>query len=58
MIDLSPLIKGLLPIIGIAISLGQYSKRGHWAREQAVEALAWKTGLPYFFPHEGRRIFK
>ncbi len=58
MVDLSPLIKGLFPLIAIAISLGQYPKLEHWARAQAAEAIAWKTGLPYFFPHQGRSTMK
>jgi hypothetical protein len=53
-VDLSPLIKGLLPIIGIAISLGQYPKLEQWARAQAVESLAWKQGLPHIFHPEHR----
>jgi len=53
--DLSPLIKGVLALIGIAIALGQYPKLEHWARSQALEAVEWKQGLPYFFgpPHAG-----
>jgi hypothetical protein len=47
--DLSPLIKGVLVVIGISIALGQYPKLERWARTQALEAVAWKQGLPYFF---------
>ena len=48
-IDVSPLIRGLLAIIGIAVAIGQYPKLDHWAREQAAESFAWKQGLPHFF---------
>ena len=48
-IDVSPLIRGLLVVIGIAIAVGQYPKLEHWAREQAAESFAWKQGLPHFF---------
>jgi hypothetical protein len=53
--DLSPLIKGVLVLIGIAIALGQYPRLERWARTQALEAVQWKQGLPYFFaaPHVG-----
>jgi hypothetical protein len=47
--DLSPLIKGVLVLIGIAIVLGQYPRLENWARSQALEAVEWKQGLPYFF---------
>ena len=47
--DLSPLIKGVFVIVGIAISLGQYGRLEHWARKQAMEAVAWREPLPYFF---------
>ena len=47
--DLSPLIKGIFVIVGIAISLGQYGRLEHWARKQAMEAVAWREPLPYFF---------
>ena len=47
--DLAPLIKGVLVIVGIALALGQYPKLETWAREQAIEAVAWKEPLPYFF---------
>ncbi len=48
--DLSPLVKGVLALMGIAIALGQYPRLEHWARAQALEAVQWKQGLPYFFP--------
>ena len=48
-IDVSPLIRGLLAIIGIAVAFGQYPKLEQWAREQAAESFAWKQGLPHFF---------
>jgi hypothetical protein len=48
--DLSPLVKGIIVIIGIAVALGQYPKLESWAKGQAIEAVAWKQGLPYFFP--------
>jgi hypothetical protein len=47
--DLSPLVKGVLVLIGIAIALGQYPRLERWARSQALEAVQWKQGLPYFF---------
>jgi hypothetical protein len=47
--DLSPLIKGVLALISIAIALGQYPRLERWARSQALEAVQWKQGLPYFF---------
>jgi hypothetical protein len=47
------MVKGVLAIIGIAIALGQYPRLERWARVQALEAVQWKQGLPYFFgpPH-------
>ncbi len=48
--DLSPLVKGVMALIGLAIALGQYPRLEHWARTQALEAVQWKQGLPYFFP--------
>jgi hypothetical protein len=48
--DLSPLVKGIIVIVGIAIALGQYPKLERWAKLQAIEAIEWKQGLPYFFP--------
>jgi hypothetical protein len=47
--DLSPLIKGVFVIVGFAIALGQYPRLETWARSQAIEAVSWKQGLPYFF---------
>ena len=47
--DLSPLVKGVIVVVGLAIALGQYPKLETWARAQALEAVAWKQGLPYFF---------
>ena len=47
--DLSPLIKGVLVIVGIAIAIGQYPRLEVWARSQAIQAVAWKQPLPYFF---------
>lgn len=47
--DLSPLIKGVFVVVGIAIAIGQYSRLEMWARSQAIEAVAWKEPLPYFF---------
>ena len=47
--DISPLVKGILGIILLAISFGQYPKLEHWARVQAIQALEWKENLPYFF---------
>ena len=44
--DLSPLIKGVLALIGIAIALGQYPKLEHWARAQALE------------PYNGSKVFR
>jgi hypothetical protein len=49
-IDISPLAKGLLTVIGIALATGQYGKLESWARREAIQALKWKQGLPYFFP--------
>jgi hypothetical protein len=49
-LDLSPLVKGIIVIVGIAIALGQYPKLERWAKTQALEAIEWKQGLPYFFP--------
>lgn len=48
-VDLSGLIRGLLTVIGIALATGQYGKLESWARHQAIEAMTWKHGLPYFF---------
>jgi hypothetical protein len=55
--DLSPMVKGVLAIIGIAIALGQYPRLERWACVQALEAVQWKQGLPYFFaaPHAGAK---
>jgi hypothetical protein len=52
--DLSPLVKGSLALIGIALTLGQFGKLETWARHQAVEAVAWKQPLPYFFASKPR----
>ena len=51
--DLSPLVKGVIARVGLALALGQYGRLERWARTQAMEALAWKEPLPYFFapPH-------
>ncbi len=48
-VDISPLVKGLLVVIGISLAVGQYGRLEHWARKQAVEALVWSRPLPYFF---------
>jgi hypothetical protein len=48
--DLSPLVRGVIVIVGLAIALGQYPNLEKWARTQALEAVSWKQGLPYFFP--------
>jgi|GEM_PF-2544724 len=50
MTDISPLVKGVMAVIGIAFALGQYPKLEHWARAQAVEAMEWKQELPDLFP--------
>lgn len=54
-VDISGLVKGILTIIGISIALGQFGKLEHLARKQAMEALEWKQGLPYFFEPERTR---
>ncbi len=57
--DISPLIKGVMAIIGIALALGQYPRLEHWAREQATQALEWRQELPDLFPEaqiNGHRI--
>jgi hypothetical protein len=48
-VDISPLVKGLLVVIGIAIATGHYSELQSWARREAAEALMWRQPLPYFF---------
>jgi hypothetical protein len=52
--DLSPLVRGIIVIVGIAIALGQYPKLERWAKTQALEAIEWRQGLPYFFPQANR----
>ena len=54
--DFGSLVTGFLTIIGLAMACGQYGKLEAWTRNQAVEALAWKQGLPYFFApvHKGK----
>ena len=52
--DLSGLIKGLLVVIGIAITTGQYPRLEAWSRSQAIEALSWKQGLPHFFRNQAQ----
>lgn len=47
--DLSPLIKGVIVIVGMAIATGQYGRLESWARVQALHAVAWSEPLPYFF---------
>ena len=47
--DISPLVKGVLAVVALSIALGQNPKLEHWARAQAIQAMEWKEGLPYFF---------
>lgn len=47
--DISPLVKGAIALVGIALTLGFYGKLEHWARNEALEAIEWKEPLPYFF---------
>jgi hypothetical protein len=47
--DISPLVRGTLVIIGLAIALGLYPSLAHWARAQAVQAMQWHEELAYFF---------
>jgi hypothetical protein len=47
--DISPLVKGILVVIGIAIATGHYGDLQNWARHEAIEALMWRRPLPYFF---------
>jgi hypothetical protein len=47
--DINSLVAGILAIIGFAIGIGQYGRLEAWARNQAMEAMMWKRGLPYFF---------
>jgi hypothetical protein len=54
--DLSPLVRGIIVIIGIAIALWQYTKLERWAKLQAIEAIEWKQGLPYFFSSKSNSI--
>ncbi len=59
MTDLSPLVKGVMAVIGIAFALGQYPRLERWARVQAIEAMEWKQELPDLFPEaqlNGHRI--
>jgi hypothetical protein len=51
--DISPLVKGALAIIGLALALGQYGRLEHWARTQALHAVAWREPLPSFFAPPG-----
>ena len=47
--EIGSLVTGILAVIGLAMALGQYGRLESWARHQAIEAMAWKQGLPYFF---------
>jgi hypothetical protein len=47
--DLSPLVKGIVALIGVALALGQFGNLEQWASNQAMEAIMWKKPLPYFF---------
>jgi hypothetical protein len=47
--DISPLVKGALMIVLLSLSIGQFEALEKWARAQAIEALAWREPLPYFF---------
>ncbi len=51
MIDLGPLIKGLLVVIGIAMATGHYGDLQRWARREVVESLEWKQDLPDIFAY-------
>ena len=53
--DLTPLIRGLLVVIGISIVLGKYGALQKYARQEAVASLqGWNS--PVFFPGAYRRI--
>jgi hypothetical protein len=54
--DLGPLVRGIIVVIGIAIALGQYPKLERWAKLQAIGAIEWKQGLPYFFDTPRARV--
>ena len=56
--DIGSLVTGLLAVVGLALALGQYGRLEAWARAQAIEAMAWKQGLPYFFAPVGRPSHK
>ena len=51
--DIGSLVTGILAVVGIALALGQYGRLETWARNQAIEAMSWKRGLPYFFAPVG-----
>jgi hypothetical protein len=53
--EIGSLVSGIIAIVGIAISIGQYGRLESWARHQAMEAMAWKRGLPYFFAPPAKR---
>jgi hypothetical protein len=48
-VDISPLVKGILVVIGIAIATGHYGDLQTWTRGEAAEAVMWRRPLPYFF---------
>ena len=50
--DLSPLIKGVLVIVGIAIAIGQYPRLEVWARSQAIGSCV-ERAASVFFPRIG-----
>ncbi len=48
--DITGLVKGLLVVIGLAISVGRYDDLRKFARNQAIESLkGWKS-TPFFYP--------
>lgn len=51
--DITPLVKGAIAIVGLALALGQYGRLEQWARTQALHAVAWPEPLPYFFAQPG-----
>jgi hypothetical protein len=56
-VDIFPLVRGLLIVIGISIALGQYGQLEAWARKEAVHAMqpnAWPE-LRFFPPNYGTR---
>jgi hypothetical protein len=55
-IDIGPLVKGALVIIGLAIATGHYDNLASWSRKEAARALTRNRPLPYFFePHRKGR---